>query len=163
MPIKITPKTEMIEISSSKFSLKRLTSEDWSWVHFKVVIFIWAIMILNYTPTPIANALGILADIFAIVTALGILISVTGIIMSAQIGSIGLIGLTIEYSGIIFTATGPFTYLMIQLYLATKLPDGDQRYALCVLAYVVIAALFARFRTVRMKRRRLLHTPMEAR
>lgn len=146
-------------IEQQKFSFKRLTKADWSWFHFKIALLAWSITLLIYTPIPIANALGPVAAVFTSLTAVGVVISLVGLVMSAQIGKIGLIGLTVEYSGIIFTFAGPVNYLITQIYLAVKEPDGHNRYALCVLAYVVISALAARFRIVRNRRVKALNVP----
>lgn len=148
--------TESGSTIHKRFSFRRLSSADWSWIHFKLAILVWSLVLMWFTPTQVNIAQGAVAAVFTIVTAIGVVVSVVGLAMSAQHGQLGLIGLTIEYSGIIFASTGPFSYLITQVYLSVTLPNGDQRYALAVLTYVVFAALLARFRIVRARRKRAM-------
>lgn len=148
--------TSMSEVPKA-FSFKRFTSQDWSWVHFKIALLIWTILLMQFTPTAVFSALGVVIVVAMVVSMLGILISLVGLGMSAQPDKIGLLGLSIEYSGLLFTTAGPITYFIVQVYLAVTLPTGDQRIALCALGYVVCAALFARFRMVHRRRKRAMN------
>lgn len=135
-----------------------LSVQDWSWVHFKIAMITWAVLLFLYTPIPVAAALGVLSTLCTVITAIGGVVSLVGLFLSVQPGKKSIIGLTIELAGISFMAAGPFTYFVIQIYLAATLPTGDQRYALIVLAYAICAALMCRLLIVYPKRARLTNT-----
>lgn len=157
MPQKVPISTTLtIPEMPKAFSFRRLTAQDWSWIHFKVALLVWAIFLFKFTPTAVSHALGAVSIVAASVCIFGVLLSLIGLVMSAQPDRIGLLGLSIEYSGLIFTAAGPITYFIVQVYLASTLPTGDQRIALCALGYVVCAALFARFRIVHRRRKKAM-------
>lgn len=153
-----TVNTRTTTIPIKKFSLRRLSSEDWFWIHFKFAMLVWACLILRFTPEAVFSTLGAVVFAFSIVTIVGVLMSIVGLSMSAQPDRIGLLGLTIEYSGLVFTMTGPVTYFFVQFYLSAKLESGDQRYALTALGYVVFAGLLARFNIVRRARKKVLRS-----
>lgn len=140
--------------------LSRLTPRHWSWLHFKLALLVWSLTFLRYTPIRVDDTLGAQIVQLALgVTALGCLISMVGLIMSAQGGKAGVIGLSIELSGIYFTFAAPIVYFFTQVWLAASLPEGEQRYALGVYAYVVIAAMICRLVIVRPRRKREANDP----
>lgn len=157
MPHNPPTTTAPIPKVTKPFMFSRFTSQDWTWLHFKVALLIWAVLLLRFTPDAVATALGIVSFVAMLVSIVGILTSMVGLSMSAQPDKLGLLGLTIEYSGLMFTAAGPITYFIVQVYLAITLPTGDQRIALCALAYVICAALFARLRIVHRRRKKIMY------
>lgn len=146
--------------SEKPFSFRRLTPNAYSWIHFKLAILVWAVLLFNFTPNAVSSALGTVSIVAAIVSIFGIVMAITGLVMSVQPGKTGVLGLTIEYSGLYFATAVPVTYLIVQIYLASTLPNGDQRIALCALSYAVCAALAARIRMVYRRRKRLM-VPIE--
>lgn len=149
-----TNPTLTIEIPK-RFFLKNLTLQDWSWVHFKLAMIAWSIALYTFTPRAIMAALDWLAIMAPTVTIIGGVVSLVGLFMAVQPGRVGVLGLTIELSGLYFMTAGPIVYLIAQTYLASTLENGDQRYALTVLAYVICAALLCRILIVLPKRSRV--------
>lgn len=139
---------------------RKLTIRHWSWIHFKVAMFVWAAILLGYTPTAVAGALGAVVLTISIVTMLGSVTSIVGIIMSAQYGTkAGVIGISVELAGLYFMGSGPLAYFITQLWLALTLPQGSQRYALVVFAYAMCVALTCRILIVAPRRNREAHDP----
>lgn len=124
--------------------LRRLTPRHWGWLHFKAAMLLWMSLLLIFTPANVYEALGWVVWLIASVTIFGTLTSMVGLVMSAQHAKVAVLGLSIELAGLWFTAAGPVAYLITQMYLALNLHDGQQRYALCALAYLVCAALACR-------------------
>lgn len=139
---------------------RRLTLRHWSWIHFKVAMLVWAAILLTYTPTAVAGALGAVVILISVVTILGSLTSMVGIVMSAQHGTkVGVIGISVELAGLYFMGAGPLAYLITQLWLAVTLPGGSQRYALVVFAYAMCVALTCRILIVAPRRNMEAHDP----
>lgn len=136
--------------------LRRLTVQDWVWLHFKAAMLVWAGVLWRFTPVRIDDALGGLTVAVSAVTILGGLVSITGLIVSAWSRRAAVRWLGVELSGITLMAVGPGAYFATQVWLAVTLPGGEQRYALCVLAYVLCAAVLARFVIVVRRRRRTI-------
>lgn len=133
-----------------------LTVQDWAWLHFKAAVIVWAAVLWRFTPVRVEDALGGVIVAVAAATIVGGLISITGLIVAAQSRRLAVTGLSVELAGLWVMTAGPVPYLIVQVYLASTLPDGDQRYALCFLAYVLCAALAARIVIVIRRRRRTI-------
>lgn len=136
--------------------LRRLTIQDWVWLHFKVALMVWAAVLWRFTPVKVGDAIGSLIVAVSVVTLLGGLISVAGLIRSAWSRTAAVRWLGVELAGLTLMSVGPGAYFAVQVWLAATLADGEQRYALCVLAYVLCAAMLARVVIVRRRRRRTL-------
>lgn len=137
---------------------RKLTLRHWAWLHFKLALLAWAIILLTYTPSSVVGALGMLVGFVAVVTIVGTAVSSVGIIMSAQGLSTraGVTGISVELIGLCFTTAGPLSYLITQVCLAFG-PEGEQRYALCLYAYAMCAALACRILIVVPRRNREAH------
>jgi hypothetical protein len=128
--------------------LSRLRVRDWAWVQVKIVVGIgWPVQLLIHPPAGPARALGGALSTVAIVTILGALVSLFGLIAARQRGGIAVVGLTIETVGIGFVLAGLIAYWLTQVALLSG-PDGEQRQALAWYAYGMAAAIAARLAIV---------------
>lgn len=137
--------------------MRRLTIRHWSWIHFKLAVLVWMILLATFTPTKLGVAVGIILILVATVTIIGSVVSIAGIIMTAQTGKTAVLGITVELGGLWFMLAGPAVYLFTQIYLAITLEDGDQRYALVALSYAFVAALLCRIVIVKPRQSRAGH------
>jgi hypothetical protein len=135
--------------------LKHLTLVHWSWLHAKVALGAWAVLLYIYTPERVDLALGwALIGCVTLVTLIGAVVSVVGLIMSVQPGRITLAGLAVELSGLYFMLFGgAIPYLITQFSLAGKGP-GTDRIALTAFAYAMCAFLVCRIALVTSRRRK---------
>lgn len=103
---------------------KRLRARHWAWLHFLVSIGIaWPLFMMLTPPELIAGALNpaILAIAMG-VSLVGTVIAGYGYFASQQLDKLGVIGVSIELSGLILSFIGPSAYLVIRLYLLNQ-PD----------------------------------------
>lgn len=133
-----------------------LTVQDWAWLHFKAAVLVWAAVLWRFTPVKVEDALGGVIVAVAVVTILGATTSIVGLVIAAQSRRVAVTGLGVELAGLWVMAAGPVSYLAVQWWLAARLPDGDQRYALVVLAYTLCAAVGTRIVIVIRRRRRTI-------
>lgn len=126
--------------------LKRLTPRHWAWLHFKIMLGVfWAVLMFVYTPYGIENALGRgLVTGWLLVTIIGCLTSVVGLVMTVGDGKVHVLGVSVELVGLILFSVGPVIYFFTQLAL---LFNGDirDRLALVVLAYAMCSVFIYRF------------------
>lgn len=125
--------------------LRRMKAQQWAWLHLKLALgFGWTTAMLFVTPTTLRDGLEVNGIAFwTIGTALGALVSIIGMVMSMAIAiRTKLLGLTIEFIGLILFAGGPLQYFAIQVsQLGT---DFQDRYALSWFAYCMLAAVLVR-------------------
>lgn len=135
------------------FRLPRLIRDvkiqGWMWLHFKLALLVWSILLYHFTPVFVMQAQGsFITGLMTFITGIGAIVSGVGLILKNQEGEVGLVGTEIELAGLCFMAAGPFTYLVTQIYLAFTLVDGDQRFALCAFIYAMCAVLVCRIALV---------------
>ncbi|WP_307083520.1 hypothetical protein [Arthrobacter agilis] len=125
-------------------ALKRLTPVHWAYIHFKFALgVVWPTVLWLLTPTAVNDALQrTIVTTMAGATILGGIMSITGLIMTAQRGRVRTIGVSIELAGIALLSSGPLSYFFTQAYLALS---NYERAALAVFAYAMLAALICRF------------------
>ena len=133
-----------------------LTVQDWAWLHFKAAVLAWVLTLWRFVPVKVGDALGGVIVAVAVVTIVGAVTSILGLVIAAQSRRVAVAGLGVELAGLWVMAAGPVSYLAVQVYLASTLPDGDQRYALCFFAYTLCAAVGARIVIVIRRRRRTI-------
>jgi hypothetical protein len=135
--------------------LKRLTLVHWAWMHAKVALGVWAVLLYTFTPERVNLALGwVLIGSVTLVTLVGAVVSIVGLVMSVQLGRVALAGLTIELSGLYFMLLGgAFPYLVTQFSLAFG-SAGSDRIALTAFAYAMCAFLLCRIALVTSRRRK---------
>lgn len=131
--------------------LAKVKFQAWLWIHFKLALLVWSVLLYHFTPPQVQDTQGsFLTGLMTIVTGIGAVIAIVGLIVKNQGGEITLVGTEIELGGLFFMAAGPVTYLFTQISLALNLPngEGETRYALCAFAYALCAALLARIAIV---------------
>lgn len=134
---------------------KRLTPVHWAWVHAKVALGTWAALLLTFTPERVNSALGwTLIGSIALVTILGALVSIVGLVMSVQAGRYALTGLTIELSGLYFMLLGGAVPYLVTQFSLTFAAAGSDRIALTAFAYSMCAFLVCRIALVTSRRRK---------
>lgn len=134
-----------------KISLRALRPAHWGWLNFKLVIGLaWPVLVLLAMPPAPAEVLGHVFGLAGLVTVIGTVISVIGLLMTAQPdSSVRTIGLSIELVGISFVAALPLTYAIAQVVLfVSGDPDGLSRIAIAILAWASVSALAARALTL---------------
>lgn len=124
-------------------AIKRLTPVHWAYIHFKLAIGLaWPIALFNFTPEVVNDALQrSIISAMAGVTITGGMMSIVGLVMTAQRGNIRTIGISIELAGIALLSSGPLAYFLTQSTLAITDPE---RVALAVFCYAMLAALVCR-------------------
>lgn len=136
--------------------LKRLRARHWAWMNFLASIGIaWPLFMLLTPPELIAGALNpaVLA-ISMIVSLVGTGVALFGYFASQQRGKLGVIGVSIELSGLILSFIGPAAYLLIRLYLLTQPADPPNilssplffAYSLCAVYLYRFVIVIPRFR-----------------
>lgn len=126
-------------------ALRRLTPVHWAYIHFKLALGVaWPITLWALTPAVVNEALQrAIVTTMASVTVIGGVMSVVGLVMTAQRGRTRTIGVSIELAGIALLSSGPLAYFLTQATLAMG-PGGEQRTALAVFSYAMLAALICR-------------------
>lgn len=124
-------------------ALKRLTPVHWAYIHFKLAIGLaWPTALFLFTPAVVNDALQrSIISAMAGVTIVGGLMSIVGLVMTAQRGNVRTIGISIELAGIALLSSGPLAYFLTQSTLAF---DDQDRVALAVFCYAMLAALICR-------------------
>jgi hypothetical protein len=149
----------MAKHSRKKGFFRNLTIRHWGWVHFKLTILYWASVMFRFTPEGVYSTLQQpIVAIWTILTALGAIISVTGLMFSAQPrqSRFHTSGVSIELAGLLMFITGPIVYWITQLSLIMDLRQQGipvhellvTRYALVVYSYAMVAAILARILVV---------------
>jgi hypothetical protein len=135
--------------------LKRLTLVHWAWMHAKVALGVWAVLLFMFTPERVNLAVGgLLIGGITLVTLIGAFVSVVGLVLSVQSGRTALTGLTVELAGLYFMLFGgAVPYFITQLYLANTLA-GIDRIALTAFAYAMCAFVVCRIALVTSRRRK---------
>lgn len=135
--------------------LKRLRARHWAWLHFLAVIGVgWPLFMIFTPPELIAGVLhpAILA-IAMIVSLVGTLIAMFGYFASQQQDKLGVIGVSIELSGLILSILGPGAYFVTRIYMLF-LPETAGvlssplffSYALCAVYLYRFVIVLPRFR-----------------
>lgn len=125
--------------------LKRMRAKQWAWLHFKIALGgFWSTAMFFVTPTVLKEGLPTTSILlWTIGTMIGMVISVVGMFMSmTRSRRLQLIGLTIEFVGLMLFMGGPIQYFSIQ---ASQLGINFQdRFALACFAYAMVAAVLVR-------------------
>ena len=124
-------------------ALKRLTPVHWAYIHFKLAIGVaWPVALWVFTPAAVNDALQrTIISTMSGVTIIGGVMSIVGLVMTAQRGKVRTIGVSIELAGIALLSSGPLAYFLTQATLAL---DNSDRVALAFFCYAMLAALICR-------------------
>lgn len=125
--------------------VKRLTPIHWAYLHFKLAIGVaWPATLWAVTPTVLHDALKMqMVGLMCLTTLLGALLSIVGLVMTAQRGRVRTIGVSVELAGIALLSSGPLAYFLSQTTLAFS-GNGHERAALAVFSYAMLAAIVCR-------------------
>lgn len=122
--------------------LSHLTRTDWGYIHFKASIgLLWLLPLLQSSNL----RRGIVTDflwVLCLITFIGFLLSVVGIVMSAQKYEVRRKGFVVELTGIWLLASGPIVYMAMQL--GVWLDSGRSTLLAIAFGYVMFAAILAR-------------------
>lgn len=100
--------------------LGRLSRSLWGWLIFKLIFGVgWPLALLTFTPASLLASLGWVIYLVASTTLTGALISIVGLILSAQSGTRATVGLTVELVGILLMLVGPISYCLTLVTVAT--------------------------------------------
>ncbi len=139
-------------------ALKRVRLQDWAWVHFKFALGIaWPLLTLAALP-PSVNTIqqGVVYAWFGL-TIVGAILSIVGIIMSAQPGKAGVLGIPIELAGLVFLFAGPFLLFLVYMWLYFW-PNGTEiRPTVIGLTWALWAGVLARSALILPRYRREAH------
>lgn len=124
-------------------ALRRLTPVHWAYIHFKLAIGVaWPAALWIFTPAAVNDALQrTIITSMAGATITGGVMSIIGLVMTAQVGKVRTIGVSIELAGIALLSSGPLAYFLTQATLAL---EDTERVALAVFSYSMLAALICR-------------------
>lgn len=140
--------------------LKKLTLSQWAWVHFKLSLGVgWAFFMAFWPPTGVVKTLDQpLITVWMSLTLMGAVVSLIGYVMTqAGAGKVsGVLGVSVELTGLSFFVVGPLIYFFTQSYLALN-GGWDDRVALAAFAYAMCAVLAYRFVVVVLRFRREKH------
>lgn len=145
-----------------RHALGNLKIQHWALINFKLALgVVWPALMLLATPVAVQSVLGnVIVYAWTISTFVGGVISIEGLIMSAQEDRprIRLLGISIELIGLFFMAGGVLSYFCTQLSILLSQADQFQnRLALTVFAYAMLASLIWRISIVGGRRRRETH------
>lgn len=127
---------------SVRTALSHLTRLDWAYVHFKAALgLMWFIPLTQLDYLQRATAVWFIAG-WALVTCAGFIISLVGIVMSAQTFQTRRNGFVVEMTGLWLIMAAPGVYGVIQVGLMWT--TGENRLLAMAFAYILCAALLPR-------------------
>lgn len=127
--------------------LKRLKARHWAWLHFLAIIGVaWPVFMLVTPPELIVGVLNpsILA-IAMFVSLLGSLTAMAGYFASQQQEKIGVIGVSIELSGLILSVIGAGSYFVTRVYMLFLPETAGELTSTLFFAYALCAVYLYRF------------------
>jgi uncharacterized membrane protein len=123
-------------------ALKHLTRLDWAYVHFKAALgLLWFIPLTQVDYLQRSTTLWFII-IWAAITCSGFVISLVGLVMSAQSFQTRRNGFVVEMTGLWLIMAAPAVYGMIQVGLMWT--TGENRWLAIAFAYILCAALLPR-------------------
>lgn len=125
-----------------KSTLSGLTRTDWAYVHFKLSLGLLWIIPLTQSAYLQNKTAGWFILMWGALTTVGFLISVTGLVMSAQKFQTRRNGFRVEMTGLCLMMAAPLVYGLIQVGLV--LSSGENRAIAIAFAYIICAALIPR-------------------
>lgn len=126
-----------------KVKLRRLTRVDIAYLHFKLALGIMLYIPLLQSPSLQAQTNGLFLTIWVAVTAVGLLVSLAGLVLGAQEGEPRRVGVAIELAGLTLLMAGPSVFMAVQI--ALLFVPGARVSGLAIMfPYVICAALVCR-------------------
>jgi len=137
-------------------ALKRLTRLDWAYVHFKAALgLLWFIPLTQVDYLQRQTAVWFIA-IWGLITVTGFIVSLCGLVMSAQQDHTRRNGFRVELVGLWLIMAAPGVYGLIQVGLIV---NGENRWLALAFAYIICSALVPRIIMIKQaaKSRRVIH------
>jgi uncharacterized membrane protein len=123
-------------------TLSGLTRIDWAWLHFKAALgLLWIIPLTQIAYLQSATAPWFILA-WGLVTTSGFVISVTGLVMSAQKNKTRRNGFRVEMTGLVLMMAAPAVYGLIQIGLLVT--QRSDRWIALAFAYIICSALIPR-------------------
>jgi hypothetical protein len=132
---------------TKKVRLDRLTKIDLAWLHFKAALAYMLFVPLLQSPTFTQSVTGLVFLVWAIVSALGVLVSVVGLVLGAQREELRHKGFRIEMIGLWLLMAGPLAFLAVQVGLFFT--GGRWSGLGMMFPYVIAASIVARMMMVK--------------
>ena len=119
-----------------------LTRTDWAYVHFKAALgLLWIIPLTKIAYLQASTSPWFIL-LWGFLTTLGFVVSVVGLIMSAQRNETRRNGFRVEMTGLILLMAAPAVYGLIQIGLA--ITTKQDRWIAIAFAYIICSAIVPR-------------------
>lgn len=130
------------KLKALRRALSHLTRLDWAYVHFKAALgLLWFIPLVQLDYLQRSTALWFIIA-WAAVTCTGFLVSLVGLVMSAQTFQTRRNGFVVEMTGLWLIMAAPAVYGMLQVGIMWT--TGEDRLIAMAFAYILCAALLPR-------------------
>jgi uncharacterized membrane protein len=127
---------------SLREALRGLTRTDWAYVHFKAALgLLWIIPLTQSTYLQNRTAPWFIL-IWGFLTTLGFVVSLIGLVMSAQKFETRRNGFRVEMTGLVVLMSAPAIYGLIQIGLIFT--TGSDRWIAIAFAYIICSAIVPR-------------------
>jgi uncharacterized membrane protein len=127
---------------SLREALRGLTRTDWAYVHFKAALgLLWIIPLTQSTYLQNRTAPWFIL-IWGFLTTLGFVVSLIGLVMSAQKFETRRNGFRVEMTGLVLLMSAPAIYGLIQIGLIFT--TGSDRWIAIAFAYIICSAIVPR-------------------
>lgn len=127
---------------SIREALRGLTRTDWAFVHFKAALgLLWVIPLVKSPAVQGNTPLWFILAWMALFI-LGFLVSLVGLVMSAQTFQTRRNGFRVEMTGLVLLMSGPAIYMLVQA--GVWITSGVDRSTAIVFGYIICAALLPR-------------------
>lgn len=149
------------KLTALRQAFSHLTRLDWAYVHFKAALgLMWFIPLTQVEYLQRQTAVWFIIA-WAAVTCTGFIISLVGIVMSAQSFQTRRNGFVVEMTGLWLVMAAPAVYGVIQVGL--MLTTGENRWLALAFAYILCAALLPRMIMIKQaaKSRTVIYKYME--
>jgi hypothetical protein len=132
----------MSKLASLRQALSHLTRLDWAYVHFKAALgLLWFIPLTQVDYLQRQTAVWFIVT-WAVITCTGFVVSLVGLVMSAQSFQTRRNGFVVEMAGLWLIMAAPAVYGVIQVGLMWT--TGENRWLAIAFAYILCAALLPR-------------------
>lgn len=137
--------------------LLKLRRDQKAWVHAKLTLALWAVMLMLFTPTPVENALGVfITAAISLTVVAGVAVSIGGMLHAQSVYTAAIRkGVKIELAGLWLAISGPAAYLLVQLFLVIYGEDPLQRFVQIFVYYSLCSFLAVRVTQVEMSRKKM--------
>ncbi|UUG69982.1 membrane protein [Arthrobacter phage Bauer] len=123
-------------------TLSGLTCTDWAYIHFKAALgLLWIIPLTQIAYLKTSTSPWFIVA-WGALTSIGFIVSVTGLIMSAQKYETRRRGFRVEMTGLWLMMLAPAVYGMIQIGLL--ITTGHDRWIAIAFAYIICSAIVPR-------------------